>query len=402
MAEMFEFIANGTVTSPKGFLGGGTYAGLKTYAPDKLDLCLLVSEKPCTAAGVFTSNKIVSPSVTISKKHLAKGKPRAIAANSGCANACVGEPGMKDAEEVASLAARHADLKPEDVLVCSTGVIGVELPMALIRRHIGNIKLSQDGGHQIAKAIMTTDTHAKEMAVSLKLGGKSVTIGGVSKGAGMIHPNLATMLCFMTTDAAVEQSFLQRALKEAANASFNMIDVDGDQSTNDSVLLLANGASGAEIIKAGTAAAKSFQSALTYLSVGLAKEIARDGEGCTKLIEATVMGAKTLDDARVIARSVASSLLVKAAVHGNDPNWGRIMMAVGKCGVEVEESKIALYINDICIMEAGLPIRYLADAVVAAMSASEVSLRINLNLGNASATAWGSELSEEYVTFNSA
>ncbi len=402
MAEMIEFIPNGTVTSAKGFLAGATYAGLKTYAPDKLDLGVLVSDSSCIAAGMFSTNKILSPSVTLTKQHIALGKASAIAANSGCANACVGEQGLKDAQEMVSLAANHLDIKPEEVLICSTGIIGVELPMALIRKNISNIRLSPEGGHQLAQAIMTTDTHPKEMAVSLKVDGKNVTIGGITKGSGMIHPNLATMLSFIATDAAVEPSFLQDALREAVNSSFNMIDVDGDQSTNDSVILLANGAAENESIEAGTPNAVAFQETLTYLCIGLAKELARDGEGSTKLIEAVVEGAWKVDGARAIARSVVSSLLVKAAVHGNDPNWGRIMMAIGKSGVDVDESKIALYISDICILEEGRPIPYFTDAVVAAMSGSEVSLRIHLNLGEASATAWGSELTEEYVTFNSA
>ena len=402
MAEMIEFIPNGTVTSARGFLAGATYAGLKTYAPDKLDLGVLVSERECVAAGVFSTNKILSPSVTLSKEHIALGRARAIVANSGCANACVGDQGLKDAQQVVALAANHLGLSPEEVLICSTGVIGVELPMALIRKSVTNIRPSPEGGHHLAQAIMTTDTHPKEMAVSVKIDGRNVIVGGVAKGSGMIHPNLATMLSFLATDAAVEQSFLQTALRQAVNASFNMIDVDGDQSTNDSVILLANGAAENAPIQAGSKAAAAFQEALSYVCIGLAKELARDGEGSTKLIEAVVEGAATTEDARAIARSVASSLLVKAAVHGNDPNWGRIMMAVGKSGIDVDESKIALYINDICIMEEGRPIPYFSDAVVAAMSASEVSLKIQLNLGDAGATAWGSELTEEYVTFNSA
>ena len=402
MAEMIEVIPNGTVTSARGFLAGATYVGLKTYSPDKLDLGLLISEQPCTAAGMFSTNKILSPSVTLTSQHIASGDCRAIAANSGCANACVGEPGLKDAKEMVTLAAHHLGLKPEEVLICSTGIIGVELPMALIRRNISNIQLSPEGGHQLAQAIMTTDTHPKEIAISLKMDGRKVTLGGIAKGSGMIHPNMATMLCFMTTDAPVEPGFLKEALREAVNASFNMIDIDGDQSTNDSVILLANGVAGGEPITAGTVAAQAFQEGLNYLSTGLAKEIARDGEGATKLIEAVAEGAKTLKDARAVAREVVSSLLVKAAVHGNDPNWGRIMMAVGKSDAAVEESKIALYINDICIMEEGLPIPYFADSVVAAMSGSEVSLRVNLNLGEATATAWGCDLTEEYVTFNAA
>ena len=402
MAAMIEVIPNGTVTSSRGFQAGATYAGLKTYSEDKLDLGLLLSETPCNAAGVFSTNKILSPSVTVTREHINSGQIRAIVANSGCANTCVGEQGYKDAQEVTSLAAGHLDVRAEETLICSTGIIGVELPMALIRQSIDQIQLSNEGGHELARAIMTTDSHPKEMAISLKINGRTVTLGGITKGSGMIHPNLATMLCFLSTDAAVEPAFLKEALSQAADASFNMIDVDGDQSTNDSVILLANGVVGGDLIRAGSPAADGFQQGLTYLCIGLAKELARDGEGANKLIEAIVEGAKTLEDARAAARSVASSLLVKAAVHGNDPNWGRIMMAVGKSGIELEESKIALYINEICIMEDGRPIPYFQDAVVAAMRGGDVSFRVKLNLGDASATAWGCDLTEEYVTFNSA
>ena len=235
MTEIVEVIPNGTVTSVKGFLAGATYAGLKTYAPDKLDLGLLVSEESCTAAGMFSTNKIVSPSVTLTRQHISSGQARALVVNSGCANACVGDQGIKDAREMVALAAQHLGLKPEEVLICSTGVIGVELPMALIRRNISNIHPSPEGGHDLTKAIMTTDSHPKEMAISLKVDGRKITLGGTAKGSGMIHPNLATMLCFITTDAPVEKGFLRQALQEAVNASFNMIDIDGDQSTNDSV-----------------------------------------------------------------------------------------------------------------------------------------------------------------------
>ena len=402
MAAIIEVIPNGTVTTPKGFKAGATYAGLKTYAADKLDLGLLYSDATCTAAGTFSTNKVVSPSVTVTRRHIATGQVRAIVANSGCANACVGEQGHKDAEEMTSLAAGQLGLAPEEVAVCSTGIIGVELPMALVRQTIGKIEPSPEGGHYLARAIMTTDTNPKEMAVSLKLNGRTVTIGGIAKGSGMIHPNMATMLCFLATDASMEAVYLQEALRNAVNASFNMIDVDGDQSTNDSVILLANGAAEGEAITAGTPAAEAFQEGLTYLCIGLAKEIARDGEGATKLIEVTVEEAGSIYDARIGARSVASSLLVKAAVHGNDPNWGRVMMALGKSGIEMEEAGVGLYLNEICIMEGGRPIPYFRDAVVAAMSGPEVAFRISLGLGDATATAWGCDLTEEYVTFNSA
>ena len=323
-------------------------------------------------------------------------------ANSGCANCCVGPIGLEDAREMTALAANHVGVNPDDMLVCSTGMIGVELPMALIRQNIGNIQVTADGGHAFARAIMTTDTHPKDMAISLDIDGRKITIGGAAKGVGMVHPDMATMLCFLATDAPVEARFLQTSLSEAVNSSFNMIDIDGDQSTNDAVLAFANGAAGGPIVEAGSASAPAFQEALTYICAGLAKELVRDGEGAQRLIEAVVDGARTIADARSGARAIASSSLVKAMVHGGDPNWGRIMMAVGKSGIELQEPKIDIFINDIHIVHEGRAIPYFRDAVVSAMSVPDVRFRVSLNVGDATATAWGCDLTEEYVTFNSA
>ena len=402
MAAMIELIQGGRVTSPKGFLAGATFAGLKTQEEGALDLGILLSEGPANVAATFTTNRIESPSVTLSRQRAKKGVARAVVANSGCANCSVGQQGLKDAEELATLAARHVGVGPDEVLVCSTGMIGVELPMALIRQNIGNIKVTADDGHSLARAIMTTDTHPKDMAISLKIGGRKITLGGAAKGVGMIHPNMATMLCFLSTDASVEQGFLQGALTEAVNVSFNMIDVDGDESTNDTVLLLANGEAGGPVIEAGSGSAGAFQEALTYICTSLAKELARDGEGAQRLIEVVLEGAETVADARKAAREIASSSLVKAMVHGRDPNWGRIVMALGKSGVELDESKIDIFINDIHIVHQGMPIPFLKDAVVSAMSVPDVQFRVSLDIGDAGATAWGCDLTEEYVIFNSA
>lgn len=402
MAAMIELIQGGSVTSPKGFRAGGTYAGLKKRDDGVLDLGILLSERPATVAAVFTTNKVVSPSVVLSRERAKRGTARAVVANSGCANCCVGPQGLKDASDMAALAARHAAVGAEEMLVCSTGVIGVELPMALIRQNMGNIKLTPEGGHDFTRAIMTTDTHPKEIAVSLEVSGRKVTLGGAAKGSGMIHPNMATMLSFITTDAAVEKGFLQAALNEAVGASFNMIDVDGDTSTNDSVILLANGAAGGSIIHGGSAAGTAFQEVLNYVCTALAKELARDGEGAQRLIEVVVDGAKTKQDARIAARSVACSLLVKAMVHGRDPNWGRIMMAIGKSGADLDESKVDIFVNDIHIVHEGVSIPYFKDAVVSAMNVPEVGFRVSLNLGQESATAWGCDLTEGYVIENSA
>ena len=399
---MIELIQGGGVTSPKGYASGATYAGLKTSGDDTLDLAVLISEAPATVAGTFTTNKVVSPSVTLTRQRASRGSARAVVANSGCANCCVGEQGLSDAEEMASLAADHVDIAAKDMLVCSTGIIGVELPMALVRQNMGNIRVTQDGGHDFASAIMTTDTRPKELAVSLDIDGARITMGGAAKGSGMLHPEMATMLAFVTTDAEVEREFLQQALSNAVDTSFNMIDIDGDQSTNDTVLVMANGTLGGPPIRAGTEAAEAFEEALTYVCTALAKELVRDAEGAQRLIEVVVDGAGDLRDARIAAREIASSLLVKAMVHGRDPNWGRIMMALGKSRVEFNESKVDIFINDIHIVHEGLAIPYLKDAVVSAMSVPEVRFGVNLNSGGAGATAWGCDLTEEYVTLNSA
>ena len=403
MAAMIEIINDGSVTSAKGFLAGGTYAGLKTQEDGVLDLGILISEAPASLAATFSTNKILSPSVVLSRERAQRGVARGVVANSGCANCCVGDQGLTDAAELTELAAAHTGVSAEDMLVCSTGMIGVELPMALLRQHVGNVALTGDGGHDFARSIMTTDTQHKDIAVSLDIGGSKVTLGGAAKGVGMIHPNMATMLAFVATDASVEQSFLQAALSRAVDTSFNMCSVDGDQSTNDTVLLFANGQAGGGEITANTPEAEVFEEALTFVCTSLAKEMVRDGEGAKKLIEVTVSEATSLEDARKAARDISTSSLVKAMVHGNDPNWGRIMMALGKSGADMDESKIQIHVNDIQIVDEGKAIPFHLDSVVSAMASSpDVRFGINLNMGDASATAWGCDLTEEYVTFNSA
>jgi len=403
MTSVPKAVDGGTITSPRGFSAGATFAGLKTPGPGKLDLGLLVSDAPCTVAGTFSQNSVVSPSVTLSRGTVkAGGEARGIVANSGCANCSVGEQGLTDAREVTALAAAHLGVEAEEMLICSTGVIGVELPMGLIREHLPAVTVAEDGGHDLAQAIITTDTHTKERAVQVEINGCTVTVGGIAKGAGMIHPNMATMLCFMATDAAVEREFLQKALGEAVTVSFNQMDIDGDQSTNDTVLLLANGAAGNTPLAAGDVGSEAFAGAIADVAQYLARELARDGEGASRLIEVTVDGAKTDEDARKAARSVAASLLVKTAVYGRDPNWGRIMMAVGKTAIELDESKIKIFVNDIQIVEGGIAIPYYTPSVVAALGEPEVCLRISLGIGSGAGLAWGCDLSEEYVVFNSA
>ena len=403
MAAGVKVIEGGSVTSPNGYRAGGVFAGLKTPGEGVLDLGILVSDRPATVAGTFSRNKILSPSVTVTRSRVPSSSARGVVANSGCANCSVGEQGVEDALDMTRLAEAQAGVGTGEMMVASTGVIGVELPMALIRGKIGDIELTDDGGPDFARSIMTTDSRPKHIAAQFGVGDNTYTIGGVAKGVGMIHPDMATMLSFITCDASIPEGFLQESVSAAVDASFNMIDVDGDQSTNDTVLLFANGAGGGDPIgSADSAGAGAFQEALTEVCTYLAKELVRDGEGAGHVMAVTVEGATSREDARCAAREISSSNLVKAMVHGNDPNWGRIMMALGKSGIELQESKIDIFINGIHIVHEGKAIPYYVDAVVAGMVAPEVEFRVSLNIGDHSATGWGSDLTEEYVTFNSA
>jgi glutamate N-acetyltransferase/amino-acid N-acetyltransferase len=380
-----KLVHNGTVTTPKGFLAGALCSGVK---PDnQLDLGILYSEAPCVAAGVYTTIMIKAAPVIVSQKHLSDGKARAVVINAGCANACTGKQGDKDAAETAALTAKKLGLLPEDVVVASTGVIGETLPMESIRCGIADIELTHSGGGDLAQAIMTTDTRPKEVAIDI--GG--IKIGGIAKGAGMIHPNMATMLAFITTDAEVEPEFLSNALKKAVDASFNMISVDGDTSTNDMVVVLANGL-------AGKPKLDYFEAGLQAVCTYLARCITSDGEGCTRLIEVKIEKARTSEQARMAAKTVASSTLVKTAMHSGDPNWGRIVAAIGRSGAEIVESKVDLYLDEVCVLKGGHRQTFDEKDVIAA---DEVSIRVSLNLGKGEATAWGCDLSEEYVTINS-
>ena len=391
-----EIIPSGGVTSPAGFLAGAASAGIKNKDRSRLDLGILFSEIPCPAAAVFTTNKVKAAPVVLSQKRLQKGRASAVIMNSGCANACTGEQGMADALEMTALAARHIRVSPEDVLVASTGVIGVTLPMERIRVAVPKVVLSTGGGHDLARAIMTTDTVPKEVAVRAD----DYTIGGMIKGAGMIHPDLATMLCFLTTDAAIDVNFLGQALRKAVDISFNMVSIDGDNSTNDTVLIMANGMAGGKPVKKGSRRAAVFQKALNQACVYLARAAARDGEGATKLVEVNVSGAVSAGDARRAARTIVSSSLVKAAVHGSDPNWGRVLAAAGRSGAELDADKLELYIGDICVVKDGAPVPFNKKEVVRHLDGKEVYIALNLNMGSAGATAWGCDLSEEYVKIN--
>ena len=398
MNNEIQVIPSGTVTSPKGFQAGTVSAGIKESAADKLDLGILFSEAPCTAAAVFTSNRIKAASVILSQQRLQNGKAVAVVVNSGCANACVGELGMADTIEMAELAAEKIGVSPDAMLVASTGVIGSRLPMDKIRAGMSRVALSREGGIDFARAIMTTDTVFKQVAV--RAGDEGFIIGGVAKGSGMIHPDMATLLVFLTTDTSVESSFLKQALKKAVDISFNMVSIDCDTSTNDMVLLMANGMAGNEPVSESSRQAEIFQQALNQVCTHLARAVARDGEGATKLIEVTVRGAASASDAKLAARTIAGSPLVKSAVYGNDPNWGRVMMAVGRSGVEVVEEKIDLYMGGIFMAKAGCAVAYKKEDAVNALKGPDVLIDLNLNIGSGVATAWGCDLTEEYVKIN--
>ena len=395
---MIKIIKNGSITPPKGFKAGSVYAGLKSPGEDKYDLGIIYSSSPSNWAGVFTKNKIVSPSVVLSKSlpDIIQG----VVVNSGSANCCVGDQGMSDARELVDLTKKHlnSDL---DFVLCSTGVIGVELPMGLIRENLGKINVNDSGGSDFSKSIITTDTITKEISIEIEHDGEKIHISGVAKGSGMIHPNMATMLAFITTDAKSESSYLKKVLKNVVDKTFNQIDVDGDTSTNDSVILLANGESGQKIDE-NSSMHDDFLKGLHIVAEDLSKKIAIDAEGAQHLITAKVQGAINSVEARLIAKEIVSSNLVKTAVYGRDPNWGRIMMAIGNSDSNIKEDKIKIFINDIQIVAEGKSIPFNPTSVIAALTKSEVEILVDLGIGNGDGCAWGSDLTEEYVVFNSA
>ncbi len=401
MHEDICTIPGGHVTSVPGFLAGAVRAGIKESV-DKLDLGILYSERPCAAAAVFTSNRVKAAPIVLCQKHLADGRAQAVVANSGCANACTGEGGLRDAREMAELTAAKLGLRPEDVLVASTGVIGCPMPMERVRAAIRDVVLSADSGEALARAIMTTDTVPKQIAVRFACQGRQYTIGGIAKGAGMIHPQMATMLCFLATDAPAESGFLGAALGQAVDASFNMISIDGDTSTNDMAVVLANGAAGGEPLAEGHPAAGPFLAALTQVCAHLAQAICRDGEGATKFIQVRVEGAASEADARRAAREIVRSLAVKTAVYGSDPNWGRILAALGNSGADMVEENTTLYLGECCLYRGGCSLDYDESAARAVLAGAEVDIRVDLGLGDGAATAWGCDITEEYVRLNSA
>ena len=423
----------GSIVAPRGFRAGGVFCDIKRLGTGKgsdkgpkRDLALLVSDVPCAVAGLFTTNQVCAAPVKVCVERVADGIAQAVVVNSGNANACTGKQGMKDAREMTAVLAKELHMPEAEVLVGSTGRIGVTMPMVNVKSGILHALqvLGNEPAHaaEAAEAIMTSDTKPKQIAVEFALGGKKVRIGGICKGAGMIQPGMsatgarpaalphgglhATMLCFITTDAAIEAKVLQAALQEAVAQSFNRITVDGDMSTNDTVLVLANGLAENAKIKAGSANFKIFQAALNHVSLELAKMIVRDGEGVHRVVTVRVNGAKTIQDADAAARAVANSALVKTSWHGGDPNWGRIIDAIGYSAATVVEEKVDIGYSApnskkiLWSLQRGQPTKATFKELCLAAAPKEFELHINLNLGTAGAVMYAADLTEEYVDFN--
>lgn len=392
---------SGSITAVPGFLASGIYAGIKKI--EKKDLALIFSEKPCTAAGLFTKNEVKGAPVLISQRNIKKGIGQAIIANSGNSNACTGKQGIKDAEEMAALFAKALNIKSNLVYVASTGVIGEPMPMEKIRNGIADaaLKLGKEGGRDAAEAIMTTDTFLKEKAVQINVSGKTITIAGIAKGSGMIYPNMATMLSFIATDAKIASKDLKGALKAAVDKSFNMTTVDGDMSTSDMVICLANGVSGVSITR--NKGYKDFQDGLNYVCTELAKMIVKDGEGATKFVEIRIKGAKTFNDAKKIGMAIANSNLVKTALFASDANWGRIMAAIGYSGIKVNPDKIDLFFNNVKMVGKGIGLGIDAEKeATKVLKQKEFSITVDLHLGKAEAAVWTCDFSYDYVKINAA
>ncbi|MBM3771247.1 MAG: bifunctional glutamate N-acetyltransferase/amino-acid acetyltransferase ArgJ [Acidimicrobiia bacterium] len=392
-------MVSGGVATPSGFRAAGISAGIK--ASGKPDLALIVSDRPATAAAVFTTNKAQAAPVVVSREHLAAsgGRARAVIVNSGCANACTGVDGVAVARGMAEETARLLGCPTNQVLVASTGVIGVNLNLDTIKAALPRAMqaLASDQSAAVAQAIMTTDPFPKEAAIRVSIDGRDVAIGGTAKGSGMIEPIMATMLGFLTTDAEVPPAVLHRALREVVDNTFNAITVDGECSTNDCVMMLANGASGVTINEASY---QTFAHALETVCLRLALGIVRGGEGATKLITITVTGSATAAEARTAAKAIANSPLVKTAVHGGDPNWGRLIAVAGRAGVEFELSRAAVAIGSIVLFKDGRPFDERAPEAAKYLRNDEINIAVDLGAGTASSTVWTCDLSAEYVRIN--
>lgn len=399
----YKFI-EGSVTAAKGFKASGIHCGIRKNK-QKRDLALIYSEKKCTAAAVYTTNLVQSSPITVTKKNLADGYAQAVIVNSGNANTCNAD-GIEKAEKMCELTAEKLNINAEDVIVGSTGVIGQILPIEPIANGMEQLvnELSYEGGTDAAEAIMTTDTVKKEVAVETTIGGKTVKIGGISKGSGMIHPNMATMLCFVTTDAAISAEMIQKAVKTAADNTFNMVSIDGDTSTNDTLAVMASGLAENEEIITENDDYNIFVEALTAVCRELSKMMAKDGEGATKLLVCKVSGAKTEKDAKGVAKSVICSSLLKAAMFGADANWGRVLCAIGYSGCDVDVNKVDVSFSskagriDVCKNGAGID--FSEETAKTVLTEDEIDILVGLNSGNAYSEAYGCDLTYEYVKIN--
>lgn len=392
----------GGVCAPKGFSGSAVSCGIKDPSSDRLDLALLYSEVPCLSAGAFTQNRVKAAPVRMTQSYLRANPIRAIITNSGNANACTGPNGMEDARTMAKETAKLLKLKQREVAVASTGVIGIPLPMMRITPKFGALieGLEPKKGHDIAKAIITSDTVEKEVAISFNLNGERIRIGGCAKGAGMINPNMATMLCYLTTDANVGQACLDRAVQDAVQNTFNRITIDGDTSTNDTVLVLANGEAKNKTIKRGTKSGRDFSHAIQFVMNKLAKAIVRDGERVTKFVTLEVKGARSNNDAKKAAEAVANSALVKCSWNGEDPNWGRIIHAVGNSGASMREEVLDIFFGKKIACQGGLQADTNPEVLRNIVKNKEFNITVNLNLGEGEHHIYTSDLSPEYVDFN--
>lgn len=395
-----KWIRHGGITSPQGFHAAGISAGIKVKS--KKDMAMIVSEVDAVVGATFTTNQIKAGPVKVSMQYVRNGKVRGVVVNSGCANACTGVKGLTDAKKMADLACRVHKFKPRQMLVCSTGKIGTTLPMNKVEKGIKKLamRIAPEGGAQAAEAIMTTDTFSKQCALSLEIDGRKVTIGAMAKGAGMIHPNMATMLGFLTTDAAIDKRTLQRCLEDCVEHSFNRISVDGDTSTNDTVLAFANGLAGNNTIKSFHPQFESFRSALCLVLKKLSHMIVEDGEGISRIVEVSVKGAAKAADAHLIAEAIVRSALVRTSWAGGQPNWGRIMDVIGYCGAKVREELVEIYYDGLAAVRGGIATNTPMSKLRKVARKKYFMITVNLNLGKGEYSLLTNDLTEEYVRFN--
>lgn len=402
MSEIdFDWLESPSITAPVGWLADGVYAGIKTYgAEPRCDVGVLLSERDASVGGIFTTNRVCGAPITVNRSRIRAGTVRGLVANSGCSNVAMGERGVRDAEAMARLAAEQCGVAEHQMLVASTGVIARPLPMDKLSSALTTTRPSRAGGDAFSRAIMTTDTVKKNRALRFECGGRTYTVAGTAKGAGMAHPNMATVFCFVTTDAAVSSGALQVLTKNIGDRTINMVDVDMDTSTSDMMLMFANGAAGGPDLAGDSHALSVFEAAAHQVCVALAKDLARDGEGAQTLIECVVEGAKSHADARLAARTVVSSPLIKTMITGRDPNLGRVMMALGRSGADIEVERLSVWIGRHCAFQGGTPTTLELSVISQEMAAPEVQLRVDLGLGEGTATAWGCDFTEEYVRIN--